>query len=45
MEDVVQWLMDLKQDLANKDYAVDSPSDLQVKAKKFKVSVWTIISV
>lgn len=32
------WLAGLKQDLANKDYAILSPSDLQVKIKKFKVS-------
>ncbi|XP_025099293.1 dystrophin-like isoform X3 [Pomacea canaliculata] len=30
------WLAGLKQDLANKDYAILSPSDLQVKIKKFK---------
>ena len=38
LESLMEWLTALKQDLTNKDYSVDSPSDLQVKCKKFKVS-------
>ncbi|KAL8624968.1 hypothetical protein ACOMHN_039855 [Nucella lapillus] len=36
MDALTQWLVALKQDLANKDYSVDSPSDLLVKCKKFR---------
>jgi len=38
MEAITEWLVAIKQDLANKDYSVHSPNDLQVKCKKFKVS-------
>ncbi|XP_070191463.1 dystrophin-like isoform X2 [Littorina saxatilis] len=36
IDNVMEWLTGLKQDLANKDYSVDNPNDLQVKVKKFK---------
>ncbi|KAK7483287.1 hypothetical protein BaRGS_00025454, partial [Batillaria attramentaria] len=36
IEGITTWLSSLKQDLANKDYSVESPNDLQVKNKKFK---------
>ena len=35
---VIAWLEPLKEEISNKDYAVDSINDLQVKNKKFKVS-------
>ena len=31
------WLTDIKDDLANKEYAVENPNDLTVKTKKFQV--------
>ncbi|XP_076445085.1 dystrophin-like isoform X2 [Babylonia areolata] len=33
---LTSWLTHLKHDLANKDYSVSDPSDLQLKADKFK---------
>lgn len=38
IKDMTEWLEPIKEDLSNKDYAVDSLNDLQVKSKKFKVS-------
>ncbi|KAL8560189.1 hypothetical protein ACOMHN_021683 [Nucella lapillus] len=36
MQGLTSWLTGLRQDLANKDYSVYDPDDLQVKADKFK---------
>ncbi|XP_012946043.2 dystrophin [Aplysia californica] len=36
IEALNMWLTELKDDLANKDYSVENPNDLQVKARKFK---------
>ncbi|KAK3089530.1 hypothetical protein FSP39_004327 [Pinctada imbricata] len=36
MKAITDWLEPIKEDLVNKDYAVDSPNDLSVKCKKFK---------
>ncbi|XP_061169275.1 dystrophin-like isoform X1 [Saccostrea echinata] len=33
---MTEWLEPIKEDLSNKDYAVESLNDLQVKSKKFK---------
>lgn len=38
IKDMTEWLEPIKEDLSNKDYAVESLNDLQVKSKKFKVS-------
>ena len=34
---IINWLGPIKEDLSNKDYAVESLNDLLVKNKKFKV--------
>lgn len=34
---IIAWLEPLKEEISNKDYAVESLNDLQVKNKKFKV--------
>ena len=40
---MTDWLEPIKDDLSNKNYAVESLNDLQVKSKKFKVShFWRI---
>uniref|UniRef100_A0A8W8JFQ6 Dystrophin n=1 Tax=Magallana gigas TaxID=29159 RepID=A0A8W8JFQ6_MAGGI len=36
IKDMTEWLEPIKEDLSNKDYAVESLNDLQVKSKKFK---------
>jgi flagellar hook-associated protein FlgK len=41
IKDMTDWLEPIKEDLSNKDYAVESLNDLQVKSKKFKVSLYS----
>ncbi|KAL3882693.1 hypothetical protein ACJMK2_029006, partial [Sinanodonta woodiana] len=36
IELLIKWLEPIKEDLSNKDYAVENPNDLHVKTKKFK---------
>ena len=41
---IIYWLGPIKEDLSNKDYAVESLNDLLVKNKKFKVISWVKMS-
>ena len=45
IERIINWLGPIKEDLSNKDYAVESLNDLVVKAKKFKVRSVKIDSI
>lgn len=36
---IIAWLEPIKEEISNKDYAVESLNDLQVKNKKFKVNL------
>lgn len=39
IKEIIEWIEPIKEDISNKDYAVESLNDLLVKNKKFKVSV------
>lgn len=40
IKELTQWLEPIKDDISNKDYSVENPSDLAIKNKKFKVSMF-----
>lgn len=40
IKELTEWLEPIKDDISNKDYSVENPSDLAIKNKKFKVSMF-----
>lgn len=43
IKELNEWLEPIKEDISNKDYSVENPNDLNVKNKKFKVSIYICI--
>lgn len=43
IKELNEWLEPIKEDISNKDYSVENPNDLNVKNKKFKVSIYNCI--